>query len=328
MKELETSILLSERVSLLEAELRLVINNIPLLVAYIDSNLQYRIVNQTYEKFFNVKETDIRNVHISEVLGLKMFQKLTPHIEKVLNGETTKYQNTKVDPKGVERTLEGKLIPYFVSDNQQDGFLVIVEDVTEQVSLLKRITELNKSLEKKVANRTKALEEKAQELTRANEALKASEAKLINLSIRDCLTGLLNRRGWQECLANQEKREDRQLTSGSCVACLDLDKLKEINDSFGHDVGDNAIVQVAERISTFFREVDSVARLGGDEFCILFVDSTIEDIRPRMQELAESLLDSNISISWGLAMYIPHKGFEEAMRVADSAMYEMKNSRG
>lgn len=308
----------------LEAELRLVIDNIPLLVAYIDSTVRYRIVNKAYMDFFGEEEACIIGQHVKDVVGMEMFDSLKPHIENALNGELSSYLLSREDQHGHERFLSGKLLPFSVSNDDQNGFMVVVDDVTEQTRLMHKVVELNKSLEKKVTSRTKELQIQAQELRKSNRALKESEAKLRELSISDPLTGLLNRRGWQDSIAIQEKREKRNLAHGACIACIDLDGLKEINDTLGHENGDRIIINLADTLKASVRNVDYVARLGGDEFGILFVDSDLEEIRSRLNDIERILLENDIQISWGIAKHDPEHGFEAAMKIADRKMYEMK----
>ena len=160
--------------------------------------------------------------------------------------------------------------------------------------------------------------------TQAEQALRESEARLQRLSRTDGLTGLLNRRGWNESLAEEERRAQRH-GHPACVIVADLDGLKETNDRYGHAAGDDLIRRSAECIRGAVRDVDKVARIGGDEFAILAIecDETTADRITRRIEAAWSA--EGIRASWGTAMRKPDSGLEGAMAEADRLMYEMKD---
>src|SRR5207253_11053557 len=108
------------------------------------------------------------------------------------------------------------------------------------------------------------------------------EDQLLHVAYHDRLTGLSNRTGFVERLEVAVDRARRDhLTTG--LLFLDLDRFKVVNDSFGHNMGDRVLVQVAERLRECVREGDTIGRFGGDEFTIL-----IEDVREgRAAALAE-----------------------------------------
>ena len=135
-------------------------------------------------------------------------------------------------------------------------------------------------------------------------------AKLDRLSHEDPLTGLANRRSWDEVIARECARVDRaEGTRTLAVLLCDVDRLKEINDTLGHAMGDVVLKAVADLLRTRIRAADIVARIGGDEFAILAVDSDevqaatlAEDLRAlihREQPGGPSL--GSVSVSVGVA---------------------------
>ena len=158
---------------------------------------------------------------------------------------------------------------------------------------------------------------------RAERALRESEERFQRLSRTDGLTGLLNRRGWSECLADEERRAQRH-GHPACVIVADLDGLKETNDRHGHAAGDELIRRSAECIRRAVRDVDKVARIGGDEFAILATEcdeNTADRITRRIEDAWSA---EGIRASWGTAMRKPGSGLKGAMAEADRLMYEMK----
>ncbi|SQK99687.1 PAS/PAC sensor-containing diguanylate cyclase [Pseudomonas aeruginosa] len=164
----------------------------------------------------------------------------------------------------------------------------------------------------------------------------AYQQQLLEMAYRDPLTGLGNRKAFDEQLGQALLRAG---SGGSELALLylDLDRFKEVNDRFGHDVGDALLRTVAERVRSTLRQPDKAYRLGGDEFAVLLEDS--QENNP--QRLAERLLAALVqpialngeridfvTPSIGIALYPRHAGDAEGLvRAADSAMYEAKRQR-
>jgi len=160
-------------------------------------------------------------------------------------------------------------------------------------------------------------------------------ARLEDLIITDPLTGLLNRRGFFLALESalaRAKRSDQKIA----ILYLDLDGFKHINDSLGHEAGDELLHHVAAQLKSGLRAYDSLARLGGDEFTVLLDgledSSDAEIVVNKLLKLAATRYRINdeelsISASVGIACY-PECGddAEGLLRAADMAMYEAKNA--
>ncbi|MEA2460170.1 MAG: hypothetical protein QOH90_347, partial [Actinomycetota bacterium] len=167
---------------------------------------------------------------------------------------------------------------------------------------------------------------------------KRLETQLAHQALHDALTGLPNRALFLDrlrvALARGERRE-----STLAVLFLDLDNFKLINDSFGHDAGDELLQQVSRRLQGMMRDGDTVARLGGDEFTILCDDlrglDQVAEISRRIEEVLAAPYviadrESYIGVSMGIAL--PSNGDDRPellLRNADAAMYKAKrNGRG
>lgn len=163
---------------------------------------------------------------------------------------------------------------------------------------------------------------------------KEQEQRLLELSLRDHLTGLLNRRGFLVMLPEHRKQAKR---SGTRVVVLyaDLDGLKEINDRLGHARGDEAIRAVAVALRQTFRETDLIARLGGDEFCVVAQADQDADPRAFVRRLDAALAEAGVKLELPLSVscgtvVTGWRGLEDAQDLlerADALMYEQKNSR-
>jgi diguanylate cyclase (GGDEF)-like protein len=152
---------------------------------------------------------------------------------------------------------------------------------------------------------------------------------------QDVLTGLKNRRRFEEDLHRELARSRREGTEGA-VLMLDLDHFKQVNDTLGHPTGDRLIAGIADVLRSRMRETDVVARLGGDEFALVLPRCDQEEALTVAEEIAAAVRDHgsdrgdvpNVTASIGIAMFGPGRqgDFDRALTEADAAMYEAKQS--
>jgi diguanylate cyclase (GGDEF)-like protein len=171
---------------------------------------------------------------------------------------------------------------------------------------------------------------------RVDEQLNALTEELRSLSLRDELTGLYNRRGFLE-IAGQTRDVAARDGRAAALIFIDLNGMKGINDQFGHDAGDAALLDATRVLLSAHGEGDVVARLGGDEFAVFCIDFRpwdLEPLRLRFRELADAEVAQRgrvyrISLSAGAAYLEPgsQESLRELLRRADAAMYEQKSSR-
>ena len=143
---------------------------------------------------------------------------------------------------------------------------------------------------------------------------------------RDGLTFLYNRRGW-DSLMDKEEGRCRRYGHPACVMSIDLDGLKQTNDTRGHAAGDELIVRASGAILGATRNSDVVARLGGDEFGVLCVESDWASAQLLLQRLRDRLEEAGVGASVGMAMRDLVGGLALAYEQADSAMYQEKTAR-
>ncbi|MBI5073906.1 MAG: GGDEF domain-containing protein [Nitrospirae bacterium] len=165
---------------------------------------------------------------------------------------------------------------------------------------------------------------------------KQVEERLYALSTRDELTGLYNRRGFFTLVEQQLKMADRG-KNDIHIFYADMDNLKEINDTHGHQEGDLAIAEMAAILKETFRESDIIARVGGDEFVAVPVGTTgetvavIADRINRNIELhnTERARSYRLSLSFGIVDYKPDSpvSIDELLFQGDALMYEQKNRK-
>lgn len=165
--------------------------------------------------------------------------------------------------------------------------------------------------------------------------LSARVSTLESLAQTDELTGLYNRRGFKDIL-NRNLFSAARYEEMGVLAYFDLNKFKDINDSFGHAAGDEVLRRVGDFLRRSIRSTDFAARLGGDEFAILFVRGEHAKARERARTMARKIgrlvvpwqgHKFTISASVGLASYDGSTAAEELIDRADRAMYREKHKR-
>ena len=163
---------------------------------------------------------------------------------------------------------------------------------------------------------------------------KAEEA-LLALSLTDELTGLFNRRRFF-VLTEQYLKVAIRTKKRSLLLYIDMDELKWINDHYGHNEGDRALIDLSNILKKTFRESDIIARIGGDEFVAL-LESTVENDEILITRLSENIKDYNakqtrhykLSVSVGVAQFDPENPIstDDLLSKADALMYAQKRKR-
>ncbi len=178
------------------------------------------------------------------------------------------------------------------------------------------------------------LEVAHRDLTHANEEKTVLLAALERQTREDSLTGLFNRRAMDAALASELQRARRYLRP-LCLALLDLDNFKFINDTLSHVVGDQVLIQIARIMKATTRDGDVIARIGGEEFVILFPETTIEVAQAACERLLRRIrtadwsahgVKQSVTASLGVTQYDAQEDAVALLSRADLAMYAAKRS--
>jgi diguanylate cyclase (GGDEF)-like protein/PAS domain S-box-containing protein len=290
-----------------EERLRLVANNVPALISYLDREQRYRFSNRTYDDWLGIPQSEMHGRSVAEVFGAEAYGRMRPHIERVLAGEEVQFEFTTAE-HARQRALQMACVPHLTADGAVLGFYMLANDVT-------------------------ALKRAQEDLRFAAIQLQHDARRLEFLAHHDTLTGLPNRAMFHD-RAREAVAHARRHDKTAAVLFIDLDHFKQVNDRLGHDVGDALLKVIASRLRACVRGDDFVARIGGDEFCVLLQD--IADPREAASvaqkligELGQSYrIDQHELVSGasiGIAC-VPHDGQDVAtlLRLADAAMYRAK----
>lgn len=270
-----------------EDQYRRVTNALPVLIAYLDTNLCFHFVNLAYEDWFNKSSAEIKGRTVKEIFGDAVDTEIRSYYPSLTEGKQVTYEVNLAMNQDQERFVSITLIPRMV-DQTLVGITSLVSDVTRRINHL------------------------------------ATHDTLTNLPNRSLLSTRLKR-----ALSVAQK-------NGTKIALmfLDLDHFKNVNDTLGHDVGDQLLIGVVDRLKSCVRDGDTIARLGGDEFVVVLegISETqrITDLAKKMCALLAQSFRLNdrdlfITTSIGISLY-PDDGktMHQLLRNADLAMYRAK----
>ena len=277
-----------------EKRLQLITDNLPVLISYLDQERRFQFVNATFQHWFGRDPHELIGRHLLEGIGAEHYHAAMPHLDQAYSGHMVTYE-LRAQIKGSSHSLETTFVP----DVRADGRTVGVYSLTHDTTRMKEI-----------------------------------EERLLQLARVDALTGIANRRMFEEILLlalGRARRSGKQLA----LAYLDVDHFKAINDSMGHGAGDDVLKEFAMRLVANVRITDTVARLAGDEFVIIFEQINSIDEVPRLIGKLIEAVRGDFAVAGGLhvttSIGVAMLGGEnetpaELVARADRALYAAKRN--
>ena len=284
-----------------EQRLRLIADNLPVLICYIDRNHRLGFGNATFQAWLGLEPVRLPGMHLQEVLGKPAYDAARPRLKQAFEGVGATFE-MPLQAQGRHRILEWTFVP----DVQAQGRVNVA--VAGVYAL-------------------------AHDMTRVKEA----ESRLVQMARFDSLTGIANRRLFGELLgqALERVRRQRQVMG---LAYLDIDHFKAINDTWGHGVGDEVLKEFAQRLAACVRVTDTPARLAGDEFVVLLEDVKGVDEAERIgakiveairKPIATGAGPLEVTASVGIALVHGADGplptQDQVLGWADTALYAAKH---
>jgi diguanylate cyclase len=206
-----------------------------------------------------------------------------------------------------------------------------LSDVLDVVMQETRTVQLAAQRSRDELNEMRArVQEVEQEVARLQDEL-AQTSEMVR---HDTLTGALNRKGLDEAVEREVGRTRRR-NAAMCVAMLDIDNFKKINDTYGHDIGDQALIHLAQVVRETLRPQDTLARYGGEEFVIILTDTALDDginamVRVQRELTRKFFMHNNDKLLITFSCGVAELGTEEeppgAIKRADQAMYLAKRA--
>lgn len=278
-----------------QQRLRAITDSIPAIISHVDRDQRYTFSNAFMQRLFGSHEADIIGRTVREVRGDRIYATLEPHLRRALGGDTVSFEG-QAELGGRQYHYQTSYIPERDASGAVCGVFALTFDITR---------------------------------------LKLAEAQLEREARFDALTGVANRRHFEERLALAVARGRHQPVA-LAVLYLDIDFLKPINDRHGHAAGDAVIRAFAERVGRCVRESDLVARIGGDEFVVLSEHLTAEEASSAAERTAreviavmaepvlfgETALHTGVSI--GIAVTQSAQQADALIAEADRALYAAK----
>jgi diguanylate cyclase (GGDEF)-like protein/PAS domain S-box-containing protein len=289
-----------------EARLQAITDKVPAMVGYWNRDLRCEFSNAAYREWYGLEPGTIIGMRMADLLGEQLFALNKPYILAALAGREQRFERAIAKADG----SMGHVDAYYTPDTDElgdvRGFCVLVTDITQR---------------------------------------KIAELKLQEASQTDKLTGLANRSLFMERLQGALSRVNAGRQRCIAVLFLDFDRFKLVNDTLGHDAGDELLRQIAQRLRGQLRASDSgaaepmgnlVSRFGGDEFLVLLNDlREPEDALKIAERILNALapafevVGTDVYSTASIGVFAPDRcdaTAEEVIRNADVAMYEAKRS--
>jgi diguanylate cyclase (GGDEF)-like protein/PAS domain S-box-containing protein len=274
-----------------EERLRTIADNLPILIAYLDTERRYRFANASYRPWTGKDPADMLGKTVDEVFGFAFKDERAPYFERCLEGHAV--QADFIIGEGANaRCVNTAFIP-----DMHNGVVTGVHLLTTDVT-----------------------------------AVRQQAASLRSLANTDALTGLPNRRSYEESVLVACPRM-RHEHDGVALLFLDIDHFKQINDSIGHAGGDLVLQEFARRLLSIVRKTDIVCRLAGDEFTILLDGvptlKSSERLAAKIVAAMQAPFEVNgqsmaVATSIGVAWSAESISAQRLSELADRALYEAK----
>jgi diguanylate cyclase (GGDEF)-like protein/PAS domain S-box-containing protein len=295
-----------------------------------DPQGRFLLVNKAWCKLTGYSEAEAKHLTLKEISLPLETKKRVSDFDKIIKARIDSYQKLICI-----RCKDGSFFWASKSASaltKKDGavteVLIILQDIDSLMKTEDTLKHINQALEAVNDRLTKA----NQEIQKKNKQLQAVRKQLVELARTDSLTGLPNRRQLEESLLKESHRTNRSLREFSiCIG--DIDDFKNVNDNYGHDIGDQVLRDVAGIFKESTRSTDVIGRWGGEEFLFMLPETPVdgamtlmERIRQFVQNHVTRLGDVSLSVTmtFGCSAYLPGNDLDQVIKQADLALYAGK----
>jgi diguanylate cyclase (GGDEF)-like protein/PAS domain S-box-containing protein len=301
-------------------------------IIVIDERGRIEEFNAAAERIFGHSAAEMRGKNIGVLMPEHDRMHHDRHVSHYVSTGSTKVVGANRELNAIRNGSE--IFPIELHVAETSGrfgrrFVGTVRDITRRKNAEDALKLANEKLEERVAARTAELETVNAALNREIAERKRIEAQLQAIATTDALTGVLNRREFDRLLTAEYEKMKRYHTPGLSIIFFDIDRFKQVNDRFGHLVGDRILTEVANLVKTKLRRSDIFARWGGEEFVILAhgdldkIHRLADKLRSILAQHSFPLL-GHITCSFGVAEFSEKETMMETIERADRALYAAK----
>lgn len=290
-------------------------------------------INQTFLQWMGYKQADLINKHIEILMSTPNKLIFHSYFYPSIN------LNNHIDELFISlKHHDGLSIPFLLNaklftENKLEYIDCILVKMKKRIDYELELRSTKKQMEAAYTEKKQALAKLEQihlEIEQKQAELLSMNATLIELSETDKLTGLKNRRYFQEKLEEQLSNNEKSASPFS-LFILDIDHFKKVNDTFGHQVGDEVLAQLAQLLKNQARSLDIVARYGGEEFVVILPETDQNEAKAIAEQLRQAVEQAKwqtgrITVSVGIATAIKMDNETTILQRADKALYASKEN--
>lgn len=282
------------------------------IIIVFDDSLKVVQCNERFLALAPLNKMEIENRRVEDLVIVEGSE--FPDLPEVDSHKEVNLQLSDLAAKGIDYFFTS-----YIFNSGSFYYLIGEERQVEEKEVLEKISLLNNTL----SNKTRKLVKKNKKLKKANERIE-------KLSKTDVLTGLANRRYFMDYFEKMISQAQRHSSSLS-LAMIDLDKFKDINDTYGHQAGDDVLSALGSLLSRETRKEELAGRIGGEEFAVILTQTDIgkadnyaERIRKGINQLEVDSVPAEITASLGVSEMKDGDDSETLLKRADAALYEAK----
>ncbi|MDF1877579.1 GGDEF domain-containing protein [Sulfurimonas sp. SAG-AH-194-L11] len=274
--------------------------------------------NRSLEKTFGLRENQLDGQKLQELLDEKTFKTVTNRYKECLKrNRPITYDESAILDGIHERFWSTTILPVIDKKSNICKIFGISREFTKIITIQNELNTLNETLEKKVQERTRDL--------------KIALNEMKKLSITDKLTGLYNRLKLDEVLSSKVKLLERYDETFSLII-IDIDLFKNVNDTYGHIVGDKVLLEFSTLLKNSVRETDILGRWGGEEFLVICPNSNLQGTKILAESLRVEIAAykfshiGHLTASFGVTEFKNEDTLQSILNRSDIALYQAKDS--
>ncbi len=288
--------------------------------------------DEVQKKFEQIRLAGMLSLALSVILAMIFSRLLSQNMTRRITELATRF--AQVAPVGTQHNEAG-------SGDELDQLATAFSQMSQRLEIEKQQVDLSQSALRKAHDELEnRVEARTMELVQANKNLlqeiverKHVERMLEETSRIDYLTGVLNRRAMSKRLEQMISQTERW-GHGFCLILTDIDHFKQVNDRYGHDVGDKVLKHTVDRLRKHVREADELARWGGEEFLLLSPETQLNEATSLAARLCRDLAETEFAVdgqhlrvtaSFGVTLYRPGEPLDTCLKRADDALYTAKD---